>query len=56
MRKRYFNPISYLALAITIGGLYMLVLNKYFPNALTGMSTLGVQGQEKAVNETVLII
>lgn len=46
MRKRYINPISYLALAITIGGVYMIVLNKYFPNQLVEMSSVGMKEQQ----------
>lgn len=56
MRKRYVNPISYLALTITIGGIYILVLDKYFPNAMTEMSSLGVKGQEKAIKETIQLM
>jgi hypothetical protein len=48
MRKRYVNPISYIALSLTIGGIYMLILNKFFPNAMAEMSSMGVQeGQEE---------
>lgn len=47
-RKRYVNPISYVALSLTIGGLYMLILNKFFPNAMAEMSSMAVQkGQEE---------
>ena len=45
-RKRYINPINYLALAITIGGIYMIILNKYFPNQLIEMSSAGIKEQE----------
>jgi hypothetical protein len=33
-RKKYVNVISYFAIAITISGLQMFILNKYFPEAL----------------------
>lgn len=47
-RKRYVNPISYVALSLTIGGLYMLILNKFFPYAMAEMSSMAVQeGQEE---------
>ncbi|MFK7833885.1 MAG: DUF3667 domain-containing protein [Winogradskyella sp.] len=46
VRKRFLNPISYLALAITIGGVYVIVLNKYFPNAMVEMSSAGIKEQE----------
>ena len=45
-RKRYINPINYLALAITIGGVYMIILNKYFPNQLIELSSGGIKEQE----------
>ncbi|BAO74655.1 hypothetical protein WPG_0425 [Winogradskyella sp. PG-2] len=48
MRKRYVNPISYIALSLTVGGVYMLILSKYFPDAMTEMSSVGVaEGQEE---------
>lgn len=53
VRKKYVNPISFLALTLTVGGIYMLVLNKYFPNAMTAMSTVGVEGQKEMVLNTV---
>lgn len=56
MRKRYINPISYLAITITISGIYMLILNKYFPNAMAEMSTLGLKGSEKSIQQTVVFI
>lgn len=34
VRKKYVNPISYFGLAITISGLYLLILNKFFPEAM----------------------
>jgi hypothetical protein len=34
IRKRYVNPISYFGLAITFSGLYLLILNKFYPEAL----------------------
>lgn len=56
LRNRYVTPISYLALSITIGGIYLIVLNKYFPNALLEMSSVGVKGQEVVMNNTLSII
>lgn len=47
IRKRYVNPISYIALSLTVGGLYIIILNKFFPNVLLEMSTAGVEGQEE---------
>jgi hypothetical protein len=46
-RKRYVNPISYVALTLTISGIYMLILNKFFPNVFLEMTTVGVEGQQE---------
>ncbi|WCO02441.1 DUF3667 domain-containing protein [Psychroserpens ponticola] len=46
VRKRYVNPISYFGLAITITGLYLLILNKFFPESLD-YSNFAVEGQEE---------
>lgn len=57
VRRQYVNPISYLALVLTVGGLYIIVLNKFFPDALAGMSNpYGVKGQEKIVKNTMSIM
>ncbi|WP_040254196.1 DUF3667 domain-containing protein [Psychroserpens mesophilus] len=46
VRKRYVNPISYFGLAITLTGLYLLILNKFFPESLD-FSNFAVEGQEE---------
>jgi hypothetical protein len=56
IRMRYVNPISYIALSLTLSGLYILVLNKYFPNAFTEMSTFGLEKQQATNITTVNII
>ena len=33
-RKKYVNVISYFAIAITVSGLYIFILNKFFPECL----------------------
>lgn len=54
VRKRYVNPISYLAITITISGIYFFILNKYFPNALTEMSNpYGNQLQLSKIKEVM---
>lgn len=54
IRRQYVNPISYLALALTVGGLYIVILTKFFPDALTGMSNpYGIKGQEEAMKESM---
>lgn len=56
VRMRYVNPISYLALALTIGGLYIFILNRYFPNAMLELSTAGIKGQEEVTSRTAQVI
>lgn len=46
IRKRYVNPISYFGLAITFTGLYLLILNKFYPEALD-FSNFALKGQEE---------
>lgn len=46
VRKKYVNPISYLGLSLTIGGLNVFITNKYFPESLD-MSAMTVEGQEE---------
>ncbi|MEM6517524.1 MAG: DUF3667 domain-containing protein [Bacteroidota bacterium] len=46
VRKRYVNPISYFGLALTITGLQMIVINKFFPETFD-FSILTMPGQEE---------
>ncbi|MEM1002671.1 MAG: DUF3667 domain-containing protein [Bacteroidota bacterium] len=46
VRKRYVNPISYFGLAITLTGLYMFLMNKYFPE-MFDFSSFVAEGQEE---------
>lgn len=46
VRKKYVNPLSYLGLALTIGGLYIFIMNKFFPDSLD-MSAMVADGQEE---------
>jgi hypothetical protein len=48
-RKKYVNPISYFTIAITLGGLQMFLLAKYFPEALD-ISDITAKGQEQFSN------
>ena len=34
-RKKYMNPISYFMIAVTLGGLFFFLQNKFFPNAMS---------------------
>ncbi|MGJ8593949.1 MAG: DUF3667 domain-containing protein [Aquaticitalea sp.] len=44
-RKRYVNVVSYFAIAITLSGLQLYILNKFFPDALD-ISTLDTSGSD----------
>lgn len=46
VRKKYVNPISLFGLALTLTGLYMIVINKFFPE-MVDFSNLAVEGQEE---------
>ena len=46
VRKRYVNPISYFGLALTLTGLYSLIINKYFPETFD-FSIITAPGQEE---------
>ncbi len=35
VRKKYLNPISYFTIAITLGGLFVYLMNEFFPEALS---------------------
>ncbi|WP_031426325.1 DUF3667 domain-containing protein [Flavimarina sp. Hel_I_48] len=37
LRKRYMNPVSYFAMALTISGLQVFVIKKFYPDALANM-------------------
>ncbi|MEM9680377.1 MAG: DUF3667 domain-containing protein [Bacteroidota bacterium] len=45
-RKKYVNVINYFALAITISGLYIFIINKYFPEIMD-FSAMAAPGQEE---------
>lgn len=45
-RKKYVNVISYFALAITVSGMYMFIITKYFPEVMD-FSFMTAPGQEE---------
>ena len=45
-RKKYVNVISYFAIAISVSGLYLLILNKFFPETID-FSIFAAPGQEE---------
>lgn len=52
IRKCYVNPISYFGLAITLTGLYLLILNKFYPEAMD-YSAFVMEGQEEMQKKNV---
>lgn len=54
-RKKYVNVISFFALIITISGLQLFILNKYYPETLD-LSSITVEGQEEMANNNLKFI
>ena len=54
-RKKYVNVISYFALAITVSGLYLLVLKKFFPETMD-YSIMVAPGQEEFQKKNVSFV
>ena len=50
VRKRYANPVSYFAIALTVTGLWMFISTKYFPGVFD-FSAVTVEGQEEQINK-----
>ena len=46
VRKKYVNPVSLFGLALTITGIYMIIINKFFPEMID-FSSLAIEGQEE---------
>jgi hypothetical protein len=46
VRKKYVNPVSLFGLALTISGIYILIVNKFFPEMLD-FSSMTIKGQEE---------
>lgn len=46
VRKQYVNPISYFGLALTLTGLYIIIITKFFPESMD-YSVFAVEGQEE---------
>ncbi|WP_299362832.1 DUF3667 domain-containing protein [Winogradskyella sp.] len=55
VRKKYVNPISLFGLALTLSGLYILILNKYFPEVFD-FSSLTVKGQEEFQKKNMIFV
>jgi len=55
VRKRYVNPVSYFGLAITLTGIYLLLMSKYFPEMMD-FSYLAIEGQEEMQRKNTQLI
>ncbi|MFD0861842.1 DUF3667 domain-containing protein [Sungkyunkwania multivorans] len=49
VRKRYINPISYFAIALTLAGIQIFIVRKFFPEAMD-LSAMAMKGQEEFQN------
>ena len=49
IRKRYVNPVNYFAIAVTLIGLQIFVINTYFPEGLD-LSAISFKGDEEFTN------
>ncbi len=54
-RKKYVNVISYFAIAITVSGLQIYFLNKFFPEVMD-LSAISAEGTEDISNGTLKLI
>lgn len=55
VRKKYVNPISLFGLAITISGIYMIIINKFFPE-LMDFSVFSAPGQEEIQKKNISFV
>ncbi|MBT8258832.1 MAG: DUF3667 domain-containing protein [Bacteroidia bacterium] len=55
IRKRYINPMSYFAIAITLTGLQMFIINKYFPEYMD-ISVISVKGSEEFTRNWMQVV
>jgi Protein of unknown function (DUF3667) len=51
-RKKYVNVISYFAITITISGIQLYILNRYFPE-LVNLASVTVEGQEELAKKNL---
>lgn len=55
VRKKYVNVVSYFAIALTVSGLQLLILDKFFPEAMD-ISALTVEGSVQNSNDMMSFI
>ena len=55
VRKKYVNPISMFGLALTISGLYIIIVNRFFPEIID-FSSITIEGQEELQRKNMQFI
>ena len=55
VRKKYVNPVSFFGLALTLSGLYIIIVNKYFPE-MFDFSSLAAKGQQEMQQKNMAFI
>lgn len=56
IRKKYIDPISFFAISLTVSGLYLFVLQKYFPETMDFSQVYDNQTSQKLTDEISSII
>ncbi|KAA3624933.1 MAG: DUF3667 domain-containing protein [Flavobacterium sp.] len=54
-RKRYVNVVSYFAISITLAGIQLYFLNKFFPEVMD-LSSISVEGSEEMNNKNLAFV
>lgn len=54
-RKKYVNVVSYFAISITLAGLQLYILNKFFPEVMN-LSSISVEGSEEMNNRNLAFV
>lgn len=54
-RKKYVNVVSYFAIAITLAGVQLYIINKFFPEVMD-LSSISVEGSEEMNNKNLAFI
>lgn len=55
VRKKYVNPISYFAIALTLAGVQIFLTKKFFPNAYD-ITSITASGQEELIQSTMALV
>ena len=55
-RKTYVNVVSYFAIAITLSGLYLFIVNKFFPGAMKLPEFMQTPGQEEFQSKNMAFV